>query len=46
LGLKPELKEHLEKVLEGDSAMVKADINLADLPKDEFLKWAQQAIRL
>jgi hypothetical protein len=46
IGLRPELREHLERVLEGDSSVTKADINLADLPKEEFLKWAQQAVRL
>jgi hypothetical protein len=46
IGLRPELREHLEKVLEGDSTTIKADVNLADLPKEEFLKWASQVVKL
>jgi hypothetical protein len=46
LALKPDIKTHLESVLEGHGTGVKADINLADLPKDEFLKWVKNAVAL
>lgn len=45
LALKPEIKTHLLETLEGHDAGVKADINLADMPKDEFLSWIKNAVK-
>lgn len=46
LALKPEIKKHLEDSLEGYDAGVKADINLADMPKEDFLKWVKDVVKL
>ena len=47
IGLKPEIRKHIENSLDGQAGTgVKADIDLSQLPKEEFLKWANKAVSL